>query len=153
VRGLIAGIGGAVPVPIPHLDDDGRVVGFWSHDEVLQVDRHSLGRPSSGGREAMAGVDPGDLQARIARGTEHLSSLREDYLEQLAAETGLDYLRASTPRAFVRTLTERRYATREPVATRVAWIPAGLSLLCLLSTFAAQLTRAVPRRTGGDAPR
>ncbi len=39
----------------------------------------------------MVGVDQSDLQSRITRGTEHLSSLREDYLEQLSSALQLDY--------------------------------------------------------------
>jgi mxaL protein len=141
VQGLIAGIGGAEPVPIPHLDADGRVAGYWSRDEVMQVDRHSLGRPSTEG-EAMVGIDNGDVQDRIARGAEHLSSLREGYLRQLATETGLDYLRTTTDEAFARALVDSRYAERQAAVTRVAWIPAVLSLACLLYVFGSPLLRA-----------
>jgi len=164
VGGLIAGIGGPTPVPIPYLDDDDEVIGYWAQDDVLQVDRHTLGRPSTRGGEAMAGVDQSDLQGRIARGTEHLSALRESYLQQLAAETGLDYLRATTGEAFVRALLDPRFAKRQPVVTHVAWIPAALSLLCLLAVFGPQFlhtlagvsdwTRGQPLRLRrGDAAR
>jgi len=133
--GLIVGIGGSEPVPIPYLDDDGQVAGYWAQDEVMQVDRHSAGRPSTQGGEAMAGIDGSDVRERIARGTEHLSSLRESYLKQLAAETGLDYLRAGTGEAFARALLDSRYGRQQRVVTNVAWIPAALSLLCLLYVF------------------
>jgi mxaL protein len=139
--GLIAGIGGSEPLPIPYLDENDQVIGYWAQDEVLQVDRHSLGRPSTQGAEAMAGIDGSDLKERIARGTEHLSSLRESYLQQLAAETGLDYLRATTDDIFTRTLLDSRYANRQPVETNVAWIPAALSLLCLVYLFGSPLLR------------
>lgn len=140
--GLIAGVGGAELVPIPYLDENGEVAGYWGQDEVMQVDRHSAGRPSTQGMESMAGVDSGDVQARIASGTEHLSSLREGYLQQLAAETGLDYLRVTTPAAFARALLDSRYAQRKSVMTNVAWIPAALSLLCVTYVFGAQLWRS-----------
>jgi mxaL protein len=142
VGGVIAGIGGTEPVPIPRLDDEGEVVGYWAQDEVMQVDRHSAGRPSTQGAEAMAGVDSADLQDRISRGSEHLSSLRESYLQTLAAETGLDYLRAATPEAFAGTLLGSRYATRHRVETSVGWLPAVLSLLCLGYLFGSQFLRA-----------
>lgn len=163
--GLIAGIGGSEPVPIPHLDEDDRVVGYWAPDEVMQVDRHTTGRPSTQGGEAMAGIDSSDVEDRIARGAEHLSSLRESYLRQLAAETGLDYLRTTTDEAFARALLDPRYARRQSAVTNVAWIPAALCLLCLGYLFGSQLlrTRAVtgerpgrwlPRPLGGGtAPR
>jgi mxaL protein len=152
--GLIAGIGGSEPLPIPYLDEDGQVAGYWAQDEVMQVDRHSAGRPATQGDETMAGIDSGDLQERRARGTEHLSSLRESYLQLLAAETGLDYLRATTDEAFARALLDSRYATRQPVLTNVGWVPAALSLCCLLYLSALQLLRdrALPpgRRTAGS---
>lgn len=151
VQGLIAGIGGLEPSPIPHLDADGRVTGYWSSDEVMQVDRHSLGRPSTEG-EAMVGIDNGDVQERIARGAEHLSSLREGYLRQLATETGLDYLRTTTDEAFARALLDARYAERQAAVTSVAWIPAALSLACLLCVSGWPLLRA-RAVSGGQAAR
>jgi mxaL protein len=137
-RGLIAGIGGAEPMPIPYLDENDQVAGYWAQDEVMQVDRHSVGRPTQGA-EAMAGIDSSDVQDRIARGTEHLSSLRESYLQQLAGETGLDYLQATTPAAFTRALLDARYATRQPIETHVGWIPGALSLLCLVYLYGARV--------------
>jgi mxaL protein len=89
----------------------------------------------------MAGIDGSDLKERIARGTEHLSSLRESHLQLLAAETGLDYLRATTDEIFTRTLLDSRYANRQPVETNVAWIPAAFSLLCLVYLFGSPLLR------------
>lgn len=144
-QGLIAGIGGSTPVPIPHLDENGRVTGYWTKDQVMQVDRHTAGRPSTQRGEAMVGVDNSDLEERIARGTEHLSSLREGYLRQLAAETGLDYLRTTTEEAFARALLDPRYAKAQPAATNVGWIPAALSLSCLSVLFGLQLLRARAR--------
>ncbi len=148
--GLIAGIGGSEPVPTPHLDEDDQVVGYWAQDEVMQVDRYSVGRPSTQGNEAMAGIDSSDVQDRIARGSEHLSSLRERYLQQLAAETGLDYLRATTDEAFARALLDPRYARQQSVVTNVAWLPAALCLLCLMSIFGSQLLRT--RAITGEQP-
>lgn len=150
VGGLIAGIGGSKPVPIPHLDEDDQVVGYWAQDEVMQVDRYSVGRPSTQGGEAMAGIDSSDVAERIARGAEHLSSLHESYLQQLAAETGLDYLRTTTDEAFARALLDPRYAERQSVVTNVAWIPAALCLLCLEYIFGSQLLRT--RAVTGEQP-
>lgn len=159
VAGLIAGVGGPVPVPIPWLDENDRVVGYWAQDDVMQVDRQSLGRPSTQGGEAMAGVDRSGLQARIASGTEHLSSLRESYLKQLAAETGLDYVRATDGPEFVRALLDSKFAKSARVVTDIAWIPAALSLACLVYLFAAQLlcdwrlrVERHRRQPGGGAP-
>lgn len=150
--GMIVGTGGLEPVPIPYLDEEGQVAGYWAADEVMQVDRHSAGRPSTGG-EAMAGIDSGDVQQRIASGTEHLSSLRETYLLQLAEETGLDYLRATTTEGFARGLLDRKYAQQHSVVASVAWIPAALCLICLTWAFGSPLLRSRRAIAGAARPR
>ena len=92
VRGLLAGVGGSTPAAIPKLDPQGRNLGYWGAEDVMQVDELSLGRGTSVS-EGYAGVEAGDVQARIASGTEHLSALREDYLRSLANGLQLHYRR------------------------------------------------------------
>jgi mxaL protein len=105
VRAMVAGIGGTLPVPIPKRDPTGRPVGYWSADEVMQLDPFQAPR-TAGSRDML--VETGeasadDLRAAGTPGSEHLSSLRSDYLQLLASETGATYrsLRAETdlPRA------------------------------------------------------
>ena len=73
VRGLLAGVGGPAPLPIPKLDPQGKNLGFWGADDVMQVDELSLGRGTSVS-EGYAGTDAGSVQDRIDAGTEHLSA-------------------------------------------------------------------------------
>lgn len=131
VSGLIVGVGGDVPVPIPLFDHTGAVAGFWSADDVQQVDSLSLGRRSSGG-EPMVGVDARDIEQRIARGTEHLSSVRETYLTRLAEESGLDYVRLDSVAGLVGPLTNRALGERESLASDVHWLASLLAALCVL---------------------
>ena len=92
VRGLLAGVGGPAPLPIPKLDPQGKNLGFWGADDVMQVDELSLGRGTSVS-EGYAGTDAGSVQDRIDAGTEHLSALREPYLRSLADGLQLHYRR------------------------------------------------------------
>lgn len=149
VKGVITGIGGLVPVPIPHLDADGKVSGYWTRDEVMQVDPHSMGRMTTEPNEAMVGIDPVDVERRLAAGQEHLSSLREPYLRQLATETGLDYLRINREKDLVGALTDSGYARYESVRSDVGWAPALLALLCLLYLYLWRplLQRRLKRKT------
>jgi mxaL protein len=132
LAGFIGGIGGAEPSRIPHLDEEGNIVGYWSHGEVLQVDVHSLGRPTSGEGEAMVGVNMADVARRIMLGQEHLSSLREPHLQQLARQTGLDYVRVDSVSTFVENLHQKTYARYVPVQTSAGWVPASLAFACLV---------------------
>ena len=93
VRAMLAGVGGALPAPIPKRDPTGRSIGYWNADEVMQLDPYQT--PRTAGSDDMlvesgeAGAD--DLRAAGTPGSEHLSSLRGDYLRLLAAETGASY--------------------------------------------------------------
>ena len=128
--GVIVGVGGDEPVPIPVLDEEGKVIGYWQPDQVQQVDSYSLGRGGSESSEPMTGVDSGDLQTRVAQGTEHLSSLHEPYLKELSQEAHLDYQRLRTPRALSEFLVEHRYAHSRDVSTDLGMPLALAALLC-----------------------
>jgi len=134
VRGLIAGVGGDELMPIPKFDASGYPRGVWGIDEVLQVDPRSLGRGGSVGGEQM--VDPDEVRAPplpgATPGSEHLSSLREDYLRLLAGETGLAYQRLDGADALLDALSSPRLAREAPARLDLRpWLGAA-ALLCLL---------------------
>jgi mxaL protein len=136
VAGLIIGVGGDIPAPIPKLDDEGNLDGYWAADEVQQVDTASLGRTAADGTTVkLVGVDVSktELQQRIAAGSEHLSALREDYLKRLADETKLAYFRLEQPQDLVQRLLAGDFAEYPQVASEVRWLYGVLALLLLLS--------------------
>lgn len=146
VPGLIVGVGSDTPTRIPKLDPEGRAYGTWGADEVLQVDPRSLGRGGSVSGEQM--VEDGSQRASpmlgATPGLEHMSTLREPYLQLLASETGLKYHRLATPDGLVRALADPDLA--RPVATRadLRWL---FGLLALAALLAVYLPRAALRRS------
>lgn len=96
--GIIVGVGGDQPVRIPKFGPNGESQGFWRASEVLQVDTYRMGRANG---EAMAGVDVSDLDSRIAAGREHLSWLKAEHLQGLAATTEMEYKATPTLESFV----------------------------------------------------
>lgn len=90
VRGVVVGVGGYALAPIPKFDDKGREIGFVGADEVPHESR--FGRPPRGS-ERREGYDARNAPfgAAAAVGTEHLSSVKEEYLRALADTTGLAY--------------------------------------------------------------
>jgi len=140
VPGLVVGVGGTTPQPIPKTDPAGRPIGFWDADEVLQVDPRSRGRGASVGGETM--TEEGDVPVvglGATPGTEHLSSLREPYLRLLAEENGMGYHRLGDAEAFAQAL--QAPALTRPVPTAVD-ARIGLAALALVLLLAA----AWPRR-------
>jgi mxaL protein len=106
VPGLLLGVGGSVPRPIPRTDEDGARVGVWRFEDVVQ-------------RDASAGA---------TRSHEQLSELREGHLRALAMQTGLGYVTAAGEDAVAQALGDARLVRRRPVGTPLGWIPATLAL-------------------------
>lgn len=99
-RALVAGIGGATAAPIPKTDPEGRSLGFWGPDDVMQIDGYSTGRGGSNEGERYVESEAGkpiESRALGTPGTEHLSALREPYLQLLAEETSARYVRLTRP--------------------------------------------------------
>lgn len=133
VAGLLVGVGGAEPSPIPKFDQDGREVGFYEEQDVPQENR--MGPPPEDAA-SRAGWNPRNAPwgGEAATGTEHLSALREEHLRALAAQTGLGFLALGTGGLLAAVEADTR---PRPVEMRVdtAAIPAALALFCLALLF------------------
>jgi mxaL protein len=92
VRGLIIGVGGLELSPIPKFDDRGREIGFVGVDEVPHESRFGLPPKGAEQREGYNARNA-PFGAEAAVGVEHLSSVKEDHLRDLARKTGLAYTR------------------------------------------------------------
>jgi len=131
VAGVVVGVGQLKPAPIPKLDPLGRRLGFWAADEVAQADLRSLGRGGSVGQEAMVEEGSAAPVAGLGAtpGSEHLSALREPYLQLLASENGLAYHRLRDAEALSR-------AWRDPALARPVAVQGDLRLpLALLAAL------------------
>lgn len=146
IGGAIIGAGGEALAPIPKFDADGKSLGVWEADEVLQTDPRSLGRSGSVAGEAMAesGVTPPDPRLLATPGREHLSSLREEYLKLLAGETRLAYHRLGRERSLNPQLAPLARPLTVAGDLRV-WF--GVAALALL--VASYLAFSIERARGG----
>lgn len=149
VQGLIVGVGGLQPARIPKTDAIGRPLGFWRADDVLQIDPRAKGRGGSVSGETMADGDgaaaPGAGRLGTTPGTEHLSSLREGYLQLLAGEQGLAFHRLRSGHELAEALTAP--ALSRPLSVRVDMRPvlAAIAMVLLALPYVAGLRRR-PRR-------
>lgn len=141
VAGLVVGVGGLVPGPIPKTDPRGRPLGFWGADEVAQVDPRTLGRGGSVAAERMVEDDGAAAEGR--RGAEHLSSLHEPHLQLIAAESGFGYHRLRDAQALSAALQAAPLAREMAVRGDVR--PA-LTLAALLLVVLAIALAGWPRR-------
>ncbi len=137
VPGLVVGVGALVPSAIPKTDPMGRPLGLWAAEDVLQVDPRSLGRGGSLGGERMVEQGEGDGGPAAPAlgstpGNEHLSALRESYLELLAGETGLAYHRLGDAAGLAKALQAPQLTRPVPVSADARVPLAGLAVVLLL---------------------
>jgi mxaL protein len=157
IAGLLVGVGGTVPVAIPKFDPDGRRLGFWGADEVMQTDPISRGRSGSVAGERYVETDEVRPPAGWpAPGNEHLSQLREGYLRLLAEELSFGYLRlddvAGGAHALARRMQQRPLARVAPTRVSLRPLFGLIGLLALVWAYRAavvdRLRRPVVRPPG-----
>lgn len=141
VRGLIVGVGGTTPVPIPKFDRDGREVGFYGMDDVPQENRHGLPPTNSELREGFHARNA-PWGGEAASGEEHLSAVRTEHLEALAAKTGLAYVPLADAAALAGSVAAHARPRPVPGTWDSAPLPAAIALALLMAFFAAEALRA-----------
>lgn len=142
--GVILGVGGDEPAPIPKFDDLGREVGFYEPTDVQHAPAR-IGAPPPDASER-PGFHPrnnpygeSDLE-----GNEHLSALRADYLRDLAGGRGLGFARlAEGPAAIDRALTAHAPSHAATVTRSLAPVLALAALLVMAGCWLA--ASALPR--------
>lgn len=112
VHGWIMGAGGDIPRPIPKTDSEGKPLGYWHPEDVVQL-------------EGAKGV----------QSQEHLSSMREPHLRALANQAGLEFTRLQGFESVTKALSDSRHARSRPVPTDMDWLPLGIALLLLVVRF------------------
>jgi len=140
VGGVIVGVGGLTPAPIPKFDERGNEVGFWAMAEVPQENRAGLPPPDAASR---AGYNPRNAPfgGDAAVGTEHLSALREDYLRELAQASTLSYVRLGE-RSDLRTAVLRSAHPRQlETEADLRPLPAAIAALALVLVYVLSLCK------------
>lgn len=133
IYGLIVGVGGDQPVPIPKFDNIGEQQGYWQADDVAHIDAYSEARNAREGKTSGAA------------GTEHLSSLRESYLESLATKTGLGYHRLRDAKNLSRELRREALGIPNIITTDMRWALAFCALVLFLAAMLL-VPSSTPRR-------
>lgn len=129
--GAVVGVGGTTPVPIPQYSYEGKFIGFWKQNQVLQVDSYSLGRSTNDG-DVLVGVDNENMQEKIDHGTEHLSSLKEPHLQELSRTLALNYVKVTPGSDLKSLLQSAEFASDKSTNARLAPYFATPALLCFV---------------------
>ena len=133
VRGIVVGVGGDALMPIPKTDPEGRPLGFWGPDEVMQTDGYSAGRTGSTTGEGLMDESGKEEKRMKPTMTEHLSSLKGAYLQTLARDTALAYHRLTGQPELLGALTAPHLARPAPYRADGRLVLAGIALALLVA--------------------
>lgn len=147
--GVVLGVGGTEPAPIPKFDDLGREDGFYAAEDLQQAPARFGAPPPDA--ESRPGYHPRNNPYGEAdlEGSEHLSRRQDAYLSDLSAARGLSYLTPEAGpdrieaalRAAAR-LPARQMTLSQSLAPLFGAIGAALlAALWLASLFPRQTTR------------
>jgi mxaL protein len=133
-KGLVVGVGGVTLVPVPKFDEVGREIGFWGMTDVPQENRAGMPPPDAASR---AGWNPRNAPfgGEAATGNEHLTSVREEYLQTLARLTGLGYVHLTDDAQLAIALGEHAHQRLIETSVDLRPLPASLALVALLLIF------------------
>jgi mxaL protein len=121
LKGLVVGIGGTQPVPIPKYNQRGEREGFYSAENVPH--RSAFGE-SDLNPEKIEGYNARNAPFGSAEAiaTEHLSALNESYLSQLSLEAGFEYLRLTEPQTMLAKLeANNKYLVEKNIKADLRW--------------------------------
>lgn len=120
IDGWIIGAGTPRQVPIPKLDLDGRITGYWQTTDLPRL--------------AQSARDQTQVQPQEAGLL--LSHLDATHLRQLANATGLAYLHLNTPQQLIDALRQPNLGRIRPVAMDLRpWLGLGALLAAVLATL------------------
>ena len=111
INGLIVGVGGNQPVPIPKYNNDNQLAGYWKSKEVGHKN---------------------PIYPKTADDEEYLSQIDETRLRQYATITKLNMLRLENPLSLPQILLGDQYTKTKTQTSDIRWI-LGLSALLLLA--------------------
>jgi len=128
VKGWLVGTGSPQASPVPRLDADNNVIGYWT-----AVDAVREGFYPNLSELVKQSDSPGELErsGALDEVQEHKSALNEDYLRLVGASAGLGYVKADSPARVASTISDAATARHEP-AERDMRILFGLAAALLV---------------------
>ena len=112
INGLLVGIGGDTPMPIPKSDASGETTGFWRAEDVVQR-----------------------VPANATSVGEEFSRRDDERLSSLARLTRLKYVALDSTQTLPDQAMRADYAEQRLALTDLRWIPASAALLLLIIKF------------------
>lgn len=127
---LLVGIGSDKPTPIPKMDENNKVIGFWSLNTyelepgIAQVSDETRGKRDDG-------VATQDHE-------KYLSVMDEAYMKSVAKEIRADYLRGDNLPAVLNAIRQQKPSHRGAAPFAIHWLLAALAGIVLVTAYLPQ---------------
>ena len=127
---LIVGVGGDEPFPIPKLDSDNKVLGYWAYSNSIMAPSQVISEDSVGTRDDSIATDDYNR---------YLSKLESAYLQELSTEIGAKYKRATDSENLLNGMRAQKPAGYDTTRFPLDW----LLILAAMGMVLAQYRRSL----------
>lgn len=151
VKGWLVGVGGTQAMPVPKLDSENHIVGYWSAVDAVRegfypnLSEVVKNAASSSELERSGALD--EVQ-------EHKSALNADYLKLVGASAGLGYVAAESAHAVASAISDPAIARHEKAERDMRLVFGLASAICVLIGWVRKRGDAITdaRRPGKLVP-
>lgn len=124
---LLVGIGSDKGTPIPKLDENNQLIGYWANESfAMQPGIAQISESNIGIR---------DDNVASAEGDRYLSRLDEEYLKSLVKEIRGDFVKGDSLQAILSAMHNQKPARRDTTDFNIGWLLASLAGLLFLSAY------------------
>ncbi len=141
---LLVGIGENKPTPIPKLNANNEVIGYWSTYSIKIEPATQVNEGANNQRDESIATAPYEY---------YLSKLDEPYMKELASEIGARYIKASNAEHLIIAMDNLPSNTYEQTKLELNWISALFALLTMLSSYIPDIIHKISiRKKAGSNP-
>lgn len=123
---IIAGVGGDTPSPIPKLDSENKILGYWAFVSAIMAPSRASSEDTGGGRDNSIATDEYEY---------YLSKLEETYLQELSDELGANYLRVTDATTLATAMSKQKAAGSDVIEIEISWILILMTISLLLAGY------------------
>lgn len=128
LKGLLLGIGGEAPQPVPRLDGHQQIMSYWTPEEAVLEGNHpnllAYVKALKPGEEAPAGM--------LDEVGEHLSAFNRSLLQSAAQATAFSFAHIKTPSDAVQSMHQANFEKTASAERDARWIFGLISILLVL---------------------
>ncbi|MDX1915111.1 MAG: VWA domain-containing protein [Methylophilus sp.] len=134
---LLVGIGGNKPTPIPKLNANNEVIGYWSTYSIKIEPATQVNEGANNQRDESIATAPYEY---------YLSKLDEPYMKELASDIGAQYIKADNAENLIIAMDNLPSNAYEQTKLELNWILALFALLAMLSSYIPDVMHKINTR-------